>query len=261
MECNEIQLELQAYLKGELPLALRAEIQRHLSECPTCAEEAASMKEIGHRLHTGLHGWADQGICPPELMARLEESIHSLGVERQVRKRPWYQSWPAVTGAVAAAAVLLVLLGGEMGMRDQMAAIPFIGTVTTHLFPNAQNLSGYRLVRVKASDSRGGITLTVTELEAGQEQTRIHYSLSGKELATDADSSAYRSRLEGPVDAVGFKSISVKQQDGRVEIDALFDAVPPGTPLTLTIYNVPRRPAAGGSMSTQSGPWTVSFKG
>ncbi|HEY3363583.1 MAG TPA: zf-HC2 domain-containing protein [Symbiobacteriaceae bacterium] len=257
-QCDRIQQDLPSYLKGELPLEYRAGIQRHLSECPACAEEAAAVNEIGHKFHAGLSDWVDQGVCPPELMARIEDSIRAISAEAAHRHRPWYQSWPAMAGAVAAAAVLLVVMGGQLGMRDELAAIPFIGPVATHLFSGGDpNLTGFGLIPLKVGDSHGGIALAVSELEVGKDQTRIHYSLAGRDLDTEADAMSYAPVLQGSRGSITLHTVTVGRKSGELSIDAYFDPVPTGEALAFSISQVPVKMPSGSARRT--GPWKATF--
>ncbi|MGE5674580.1 MAG: anti-sigma factor family protein [Mycobacterium leprae] len=250
MECQSVQLDLLAYLNGELGPAEDAAVESHLSSCPTCAEEATLMGELGQKLHGGLADWVNEGICPPAVLNRIEASI------RPPRRKAWYQTWPATAGMVAAAAALIVLLGQHADLPQQMAALPLMGGISAHLFPATSSTGGsYRLVEMKATETVAGITLTVVQVENSTEQMRVRYTLQGGDLDAGANFLNFAPELRTEAGPVNRRSAKSTAQASKVTVDATFDPVPAGTALT---FKLERLPARSGDQVT--GPWTVTFR-
>jgi anti-sigma factor RsiW len=89
--------QVTAYVDGELPPTLRADLEAHLAACPSCAAQAAGER----RLRAALRNLP--GIEPPQdLEGRVRESLHA------ARPRSWRVLLPL-------AAVLLLGLGWVRG--------------------------------------------------------------------------------------------------------------------------------------------------
>lgn len=107
MDCKNARLLLSfAHPAGELDTADRAALQQHLHECPCCGELAQSEDHFDKAI-----GKAMLAIEPPEglrmrLLAKLDADRDS-----------WYRRFGLRTAA-AAAAILLVLLGGWLWVRS-----------------------------------------------------------------------------------------------------------------------------------------------
>jgi anti-sigma factor RsiW len=173
MQCDEIQQDLLAFLDGTLPPDRRAAVERHLASCQACSKEAAAMQDVGDRLSRGLKQWVDEGVCPPDLKDRIELSLRPMH-----KRQPWYRAWPAYVGAVAAAAVLVVLLGSQMDLSHQVASIPLVGTLAAQLFyPSADmqvdDVSTKRPADVLISTEHDGLKLEVYRVLSTAEDLRV----------------------------------------------------------------------------------------
>lgn len=254
MRCEEIQLELQSYLDEKLPPAEREAIERHLSTCQACAEEAVAVKELGRRLGAGLKGWVDQGEIPPELMARIEESVRPPGA----RQRAWWRTWPAYTGAAAAAAVLVFLVGARLSGPAGVEQLPLVGNLAAQFFGResapTDDLPGQvvRTVLVNRSEERDGVTLTVRQAVTTTEATRVWYTLRGSNLNTMADLKSFQPVVTSSGGALKLERLTGGPQRGQVDLYADFAPVPAGQPLILTVKDLPMLQGGGGT-------WTVSF--
>ncbi len=255
MQCDDIRLELQAYLEGELAPDERAEVEAHLSTCQACAEEARAMRGMGDLIRRGLNEWVDQGTVPAELAARIEVHIRP-------RKKVWWQNWQLAAGLVtAAAAVFLVLFTTQ---PERIASIPLLGALfmtpdftytaapgpVTEKLPKPSN----EVHPQNATTEKEGITLTVNLIEQVGHLTHIQYTIKGMTLDKE--------RLKNPVThptltaagkKVSLSSFNADQRSGAIVFNAYFDALQSGQSLTLTIGSLP----AGEQMV--QGPWQVTF--
>ena len=111
MTCDEAKIRMMGFLYGEMEEGEGEEekLQRHLSNCPTCAADLAGLRQTSHLLRT----WQD---VDPKLHLRFVE-------ERRPRLagRKWLAlpRWAAMSMGVGAAALLLIaLLNLEVSYRD-----------------------------------------------------------------------------------------------------------------------------------------------
>lgn len=257
MQCDEIQLDLSVFLNGELPPDRQAAVERHLTTCQACSEEAAAMQDVGDVLSRGLKRWVDQGVCPPELLDRIELSL------RPTRKRqPWYRAWPAYAGAVAAAAILLVVLGSQVDLSHQVASIPLVGTLAAQLFyPSADmqvdDVSTKRPTDVLAKTEHDGLELEVYRVTTTTEAVRVQYALRGANLDSRANLTRYGARLAGAKGDLKLRNVHVVRDADEVLVEATYEPVLPGQALTLTVTNPPLKAEAG---APANGTWEVSVK-
>jgi hypothetical protein len=242
MHCEDIQLDLIAYQQGGLPPERRAAIETHLASCQLCAEEATAMNDIGRLLSKGLKEWADQGTCPPGVMARLELSLRA-------ERRPWYQRWPAYAGIVAAAAVFLVVFAARsMDLSQQVASIPLVGTLAAQLlYPGAD-------VRVDdipdgnplAVDEHDGTQFALYEVTTGPKATWVKYALRGSALDTASPMNRYAPDVTGPKGALKLRNVRIQRAAGEVMVTAELEPVLPGQELTIAVTDIPLNPAQPG---------------
>jgi anti-sigma factor RsiW len=75
MNCVQLEALLCDYLDGTLPAATRAEVERHLADCPACAQLAADSRAVME-----LAGRAAEVEPPPELVTRI---LFELAGERE----------------------------------------------------------------------------------------------------------------------------------------------------------------------------------
>ena len=71
MDCNQIELLLDAYVDGELELTRQLDIEAHLAACPTCkkAAEAANNFRLSVRMNTRFYK------APPQLKATIRAAL------------------------------------------------------------------------------------------------------------------------------------------------------------------------------------------
>jgi len=122
--CDDMRIDLGAYVLGALDPDEAAAMRRHLLECPECAAERDALAPMPGLLT--LAGGADAAVNEP-LSAAFEERLldayareHSAMPRRRMsRLRRWLRPrWVAVGATAAAAAVavavgIVVLAGGE----------------------------------------------------------------------------------------------------------------------------------------------------
>jgi anti-sigma factor RsiW len=98
MECRQVQERLSAWLDGELPEAVGADLEAHLERCAACRREWRQMKALESALGNLV------APVPEGLAERVAARV------RAPRRRPWWQA-----AALAACLVVGVALGGTMG--------------------------------------------------------------------------------------------------------------------------------------------------
>lgn len=209
------------------------------------------MRDIGKVLSRGLQDWVDEGVCPPEVLARIEESL------RPARRRAWWQSWPAYAGAVAAVfVILLVAASRSMDMSQQIASIPLVGGLATNLlYPGidvqVENLADRKPGQPVASTEHDGVRLDLFQPAAGVDAFRIQYVLRGEQLDTQAALKRYEATLAGTKGTLKLRHMEIARADNEVLVSAEYEPVLPGQPLTLTVTGLPvPAPAAQ--------PWQVT---
>jgi len=114
---------LSAYHDGELSTAESARIRAHLDGCPSCASAAAEMAAVVQAAR-GL----DRPEPPPTLWPAIEGRLARLGAQHEDEARPrrWFRAWLFGTGALAGAAVALVVVVGLRGGARRPVAMPAI---------------------------------------------------------------------------------------------------------------------------------------
>lgn len=246
MRCDQAKLELHSYQCGQLSLEQRATLEIHLSSCQACSEEASEMKSLGDMISRSLKDWVEQGVCPPELSARIEVSL------RPSPKKSWWRGWQIPVGAMtAAAAVFLLLLGTRPEFNEQMGSIPLIGALAAQMYSpdfqvNKDGLSAQealvlrseRVARLNATYELYGVTLTVHKLEVSSNGTRVQYSLRGVTLDKDTTASIFEPQLTGQDGVVRLLSYNGDQRKREVVFNAYFDPVAPNQTLTLTLNRI-----------------------
>jgi len=251
MLCEQVRPELTGYLYGTLSPQERAAIEAHLSQCEACAEEADAMKEMGEKLSQGLKEWVNQGVCPPNVAARIRESLPTAG-----RRSPW-RRWGAVAvSAAAVAAVLLFALSTQPQLSHQVASVPLLGALAAqlvgpdleiHLDPQNRTSTALfrpsRKVDLAATAEGGGLTLTVTSVATDDRAMRIQYTARGEALLLPTDQAAIMPAVSTAAGPVTCRSLTADQGRGEIRFDVYCDAVPAGEQVSLTL---PALPAQGG---------------
>lgn len=249
MQCERVRRELPAFVRGDLPPRERAEIEDHLSTCPLCAEEAVAMTGLGETIQHGLTQWVDAGECPPEIVTRIEVHIRSAAALR----RPWWRTWQASAGFVAAAAaVFLVLLGTRPEFAEQMAGMPLLGSLAAQFITpdfdvqvaalsteSVVQQKPRRVIDLDVSTTKDGIILTLQRVEIGDAFTRLLYVVRGTGLDKQVATTAYEPQLSGPGGTVRLRSYSATQRKDYIQFAAYFDPIPAGQALTLTLSGIP----------------------
>jgi hypothetical protein len=106
MHCPQIQTELSAYVDGELPPSIRAEVEAHIEGCPHCQEHLAELR----RLAEGVAALPKPQPAPQFLAAVRRKIAHGETPEQKnwidLLFRPVWMKVPIE--AVALAAILVV---------------------------------------------------------------------------------------------------------------------------------------------------------
>jgi len=80
MNCQTARESLGAYVDGELPSSVRAEVSAHLAECPECAVELKSLRSVAIAF---AHPPA--AFVPERLWGEIERRLDDAAVKSQVR--------------------------------------------------------------------------------------------------------------------------------------------------------------------------------
>lgn len=128
MKCRTIQRKLSAFLDGELPEKTTSRISEHLSKCPTCQQEAASLSSVWEGLEE-MHA-----IDPsPYFWTRLSARIAQAEEQRFPLKEIWGMLHRLLVPATAiAASVVGLWIGGvlyDIYQEDQPEAWEQVTTV------------------------------------------------------------------------------------------------------------------------------------
>jgi anti-sigma factor RsiW len=106
--CEALDMQLSAYIDGELEGVAVAGVEAHLKECLACA----TLVERERRLQAALRRELAPGPAPERLRASVAAALHSTPT-LQVRRTGHVARWVAL----AASIVLAVLGGREWGLR------------------------------------------------------------------------------------------------------------------------------------------------
>lgn len=207
--------------------------------------EEAAQRQVEETISHGLKEWVDQGVCPPDLMRRIESGI------AQQRRRAWWRSWSVLSGAAAAVLVLSVF-ASRVEQVGQFAAL--IGTLTAQLVspiaggieqePKATLHEDIRVVLPNMADEHAGIRFHISQIAYGPELTRVHYSLSGRGLDTTAEFERYALSLETAKGMVALRTLSVTRGRHEVAVEAELDPVTDGQVQVFTVRALPLGDAA-----------------
>lgn len=211
------------------------------------------MKDLGSLLSRGLKEWADDGVCPPEVLARIEESL------RPARRRAWWRTWPAYAGAVAAVFLIVMFAATRtVDISHQLASIPLVGGLAANLlYPGTDvevdDLAGREPGKPVASTEHDGIRLDVFQPTVGADAFRVQYALRGA-LDSRADMNRFEAVVEGPKGALKLRRTRIARDTDAVLVSAEYEPILPGQTLTLTISDLPVR-----TLQTE-GVWQVTLK-
>ena len=113
MECGEVREEFSALIDGELASEQRRAVEAHLTQCSGCLRELDRIKRIDVLY---------RGLAPQTAPIGFEESINTILAASETRRRPRMRLWPRLLPVVAAAALLLVVLGATVLRTGRDAA-------------------------------------------------------------------------------------------------------------------------------------------
>lgn len=115
MMCNEVKLDLEAYVQNKLPQIRAEKIRRHLTGCPGCTHHYHDLKE--------KVAWLirQQEQVPAPMPDYLEQSLRSRRHRPASKKRAWL---PYISIAASFALILfsLTLLGGNFPLNTDRLA-------------------------------------------------------------------------------------------------------------------------------------------
>jgi anti-sigma factor RsiW len=105
MNCDTMKSQVFPYVDGELPTALRDEMEAHFGDCESCRrvveQELAFRDTYVARLRPDP--------TPPHLRDRINHFVTGLVEQRARTRRRWYKPWLYMTSAVVLLAVGVVL--------------------------------------------------------------------------------------------------------------------------------------------------------
>ena len=112
MNCDTTKSQVFPYVDGELPAALRDEMEAHFAECDSCRHVVE--QELAFRDAYVVRLRPDP--TPPHLRDRINHFLTGLVEQRARTRRRWYKPWLFMTSAI-----LLLAIGVVGGM--QLAAV------------------------------------------------------------------------------------------------------------------------------------------
>jgi anti-sigma factor RsiW len=237
MTIAEVHTLTGAYVLDAVTDLERVEFDRHLKDCPACAEEVHELQETAARL-----GSAAAEAAPPELFDRVMAQIT---VTRQLpprtsdlfagRARPsrrWVRR--AAIGVASIAAAAAVLVGGiSLGHQNtQQVAGRASGSSAT------STLTAGDLVTVTAPGVSGGSVTASVSREQGE------VVVSVRDLAALDSSRAYQVWLTGPRGAQSAGLLHPGDGSGTVSA---------AIPTDVTGVTITTEPAAGSPQPTTVG--------
>lgn len=165
MTCTPLLIE--AWLDDELDVPQALEVERHLAACPTCAQDAARLREQ----KTAIRSMAPRYEAPPVLRESVRAVLRE-AAEREAKAARPERSWRGL--ALAASVLLAVSLGWNL---MQLRTSNPEGNVADAVFADhIRSLLGTHLVDVVSSDQH-----TVKPWFAG----RLDFSPVVKDLSAE----------------------------------------------------------------------------
>jgi anti-sigma factor RsiW len=111
MNCEQFNLQIEAYHDGELPAASARQLEAHLRECPSCAQELRSQQAASRLM---------QSIPMAEMSADSMARLHSEVAATMDRSLlPWARSLVGI-----AASILIAATAGLLWMQPASASAP-----------------------------------------------------------------------------------------------------------------------------------------
>jgi anti-sigma factor RsiW len=240
-DCRRIVESLTPYLDGTLPPAERADVERHLGECPPCCRAAAEA-EGGRTVLRRCSGSLRQEPLPPGLRTRCEALAREQGGRRT--RAGWSGRF---VPTVAIAALLVVTASTLFSLATQRSAVLLAQQLTVDhakcfkLFasPDADGVDAHQMeamladrygwtVHVPPTSPEHGVKLVGARrcLYAGGTMPHVMYQVNGEEMSLflldgaprdDADVSTlgHRSRIWSR----GAMTYVLVSPDGGVDLD------------------------------------------
>ena len=250
MRCEQVRVELHSYISGDLSPTLSESIKSHLSECPVCMRDAATVRSVGVAVASGLKAWVEQGECPPGLAQQIEATIRP-DTPKRSRLAFWATASSLLT--VAAAGFFLLLLGTRPELNDQMFGVPLIGALAARLNPpdfvegkadlgTADSLAQFSgTVRTfHRSFTQHGLTVTVHRVLLAPSRTQVQFSVQGLQNVDLLTTSLFEFILYGPDGPLLLQGFSGDVRGDRIMFNACFDPVPSGFPRKFSMWVMPK---------------------
>ena len=136
MECADARILIHGHLDGELELSRDLEVEQHLENCPSCADQYAEMRALRSALRRGELRYP----APAELESRIRAALR----QERPRDAPRMRRWPrslevTIPLAVAAVLALVVVPRAWSPSENQMLAQEVVAShvrslIGTHLY-------------------------------------------------------------------------------------------------------------------------------
>lgn len=176
MKCNDIRLNLEPFIAGELSPGEKDEVQEHLQSCQACRQELAEIREKV----AWLRGARDMGVrMPDRLESRLIRRFQGKPVKK---KNPWRL---AIAASITLAVFLTSFYSGTIAQF--LEDMPLIQKYFSFGDKGIEHSLGQGAGQViEESKTVDGITVTVHRLIADQNRTVALYSLTAEGIADTA---------------------------------------------------------------------------
>jgi anti-sigma factor RsiW len=116
-DCTTLETLVTPYVDGELPGETLEAIEQHLRACPPCRSRVAAERAV-HRLLSERKAVFRHDGAPASLKARCSQACRVPALARGSARAPWWSPFratgPASFARAAAAAALVVLIGGAL---------------------------------------------------------------------------------------------------------------------------------------------------
>ncbi|GEM_PF-2492886 len=250
MKCQDVRIELLAYLNDELSSEDKVTIENHLSTCGFCAKEIVQLQKTERILKSGLESWAEVGE-KVNLTEWLQEESRKLSNKEKKKEftkgfaetKMLKHKWQKVIRFAAVALVLVMLMASYWPQLVKASTqMPWIGPLIKQLVLRDAGLSwayehGY-MDGSLATVEQDGVKLTVLGVIADPTQTAVIYLVDGIE----EDFSVYISKINGD-GAASWTSPATKTSVGTIGIAQTYP-LPEGEH-TLTVILVEEDRDAG----------------